>query len=29
MQRFMKDLRNSIENDVFSDYRKDMMNKFY
>lgn len=29
MQRFMKNLRNSIENDAFSDYRKDMMLKFY
>ena len=29
MQRFMRDLRNSIENDTFSDYRKDMMLKFY
>ena len=29
MQRFMKDLRNSIENDIYSDYRKDMMGRFY
>ena len=29
MQRFMKDLINSIENDRFADYRKDMMLKFY
>lgn len=29
MQRFMKDLRNSIENDNFSEYRNTMMRKFY
>lgn len=29
MQRFMRDLRNSIENNVYSDYRKNMMEKFY
>lgn len=29
MQRFMKDLRNSIENDNFSEYRNTMMKRFY
>ena len=29
MQRFMKDLRASIENDNFSEYRNTMMKKFY
>lgn len=29
MQRFMKDLRDSIVNDNFADYRNDMINRFY